>query len=143
MKVWLFISYFAFFGFATTAPAMDRWLALSMLESGDNDSATGPRGEISRFQIRRELWPGGNPRDAKAALAVAQQIMRPRLDRFQQTYKRAASDFEFYVLWNAPTQVNRPHGSVAERAARFANLVQCNNHPLQIANSAGKVTKAP
>ena len=137
------MSVFVFFGFATTAPAMDRWIALSMLESGDNDSATGSRGEISRFQIRRELWPGGNPRDAKAALVVAQQIMRPRLDRFQQTYKRAASDFEFYVLWNAPTQVNRPHGSVSERAVRFANLVQRDNHPPQTANPAGRDTKAP
>jgi hypothetical protein len=143
MRVWLFMSVFVFFGFATTAPAMDRWLALSMLESGDNDSATGPRGEISRFQIRRELWPGGNPRDAKNALAVAREIMRLRLDNFQQTHKRAATDFEFYVLWNAPSQVSHPCSSVSERAARFANLVQCDNHPLQIANSAGRDTKAP
>jgi hypothetical protein len=143
MRVWLFISYFAFFGFATTVPAMDRWLALSMLESGDNDSATGPRGEISRFQIRRELWPGGNPRDTKTALAVAREIMRLRLDCFQQAHKRVASDFEFYVLWNAPSQVNHPCGSVAERAVRFANLVQSNDHQPQMANSAGSDTKVP
>lgn len=143
MRVWLFMSMFVLFGFATTATAMDRWLALSMLESGDNDSATGPRGEISRFQIRRELWPGGNPRDAKSALAVAQEIMRLRLDGFQQTHKRAATDFEFYVLWNAPSQVNHPRGSVSERAVRFANLVQRDDHQPQTANPAGRDTKPP
>ena len=41
------------------APAMDRWEALSMIESGDNDRAVGHGGEVSRFQIRPGLWPGG------------------------------------------------------------------------------------
>ena len=35
------------------ASAMDRWAALSMIESGDNDQAVGPGGEVSRFHIRR------------------------------------------------------------------------------------------
>src|SRR5277367_6363182 len=128
MRVWLFVFILAFLGFASTAQAMDRWAALSMIESGDNDNAAGPGGEISRFQIRPELWSGGNPHDAKAALAVAQEIMRPRLDDFQRSHKREASDFEFYVLWNAPSQVDHPRGSVAERARRFANLVQRDDH---------------
>jgi hypothetical protein len=134
---------FAFLGFASTAPAMDRWSALSMLESGDNDDATGPGGEISRFQIRRELWSGGNPHDTKTALAVAQEIMRPRLDDFQRTHKRAASDFEFYVLWNAPSQVDHPRSPVAERARRFANLVQRDDHQPPMTNSPAKGTNAP
>ena len=57
---------------AATVSAMDRWAALSMIESGDKDRAVGPRGEVSRFQIRPELWPGGNPQDEQAALSVAQ-----------------------------------------------------------------------
>src|SRR5664280_1097137 len=79
--------------------AMDRWAALSMIESGDNDHAVGPGGEVSRFQIRRELWPGGNPQDAHDAQSAAQEIMLSRLEEFQRTHQRPATDFEFYVLW--------------------------------------------
>jgi len=116
--------------FVLIAPvsAMDRWAALSMIESSDNDQAIGPGGEISRFQIQRKLWPGGDPQNAQVALAVAQEIMRPRLARFQQSHKREATDFEFYVLWNAPWQSDHPSAAVTERARRFATLVQLVRH---------------
>jgi hypothetical protein len=114
----------ACFGLVTNAPAMDRWSALSMIESGDDDQAVGPGGEISRFQIRHELWPGGNPQDAHVASAAAREIMNQRLAEFRQTHKRAATDFEFYVLWNAPWEASHPSKAVSERARRFANLVQ-------------------
>jgi len=103
--------------------AMDRWAALSMIESGDDDQAIGPGGEISRFQIRPELWPGGNPQDTQAALAAAREIMQPRIEQFKRTHQRAPTDFEFYVLWNAPWQVDHPSAAVTERARRFSNLV--------------------
>jgi hypothetical protein len=107
-----------------TASAMDRWAALSMIESGNDDGAIGPGGEVSRFQIRRSLWPGGDPQNPKIATAVAQEIMRSRLAKFQQSHKREATDFEFYVLWNAPWQADHPSTVVTERARRFANLVE-------------------
>ncbi len=102
---------------------MDRWAALSMIESGDNDAAVGSLGEISRFQIRPWLWPGGNPHNPNLALNVARRIMRARLAQFEHTHNRAPSNFEFYVLWNAPQEVNHPCRAVAKRAERFANLV--------------------
>ncbi|MDD5140433.1 MAG: hypothetical protein PHY43_09280 [Verrucomicrobiales bacterium] len=113
-------------GFVLVAPvsAMDRWSALSMIESGDDDKAVGPGGEISRFQIQPKLWPGGDPQNAQIALAAAQEIMRPRLAGFQQSHKREATDFEFYVLWNAPWRADNPSAAVTERARRFVNLVQ-------------------
>jgi hypothetical protein len=112
-------------GFCLVAPVlgMDRWAALSMLESGNDDCATGRGGEVSRFQIRPQLWPGGDPRDAKTALAVAENIMRAREAAFERVHHRAPTDFEFYVLWNAPAEVNHPHRRVAARAKRFVNLV--------------------
>jgi hypothetical protein len=110
--------------FATAVPAMDRWSALSMIESGDNDHAVGPRGEVSRFQIRPELWPGGNSQDAKNALAAAKDVMKPRLEAFEKAHGRPATDFEFYVLWNAPWQANHPSKAVTERAHRFSNLIR-------------------
>jgi hypothetical protein len=108
---------------SANASAMDRWTALAMFESGDNDHVVGEAGEISRYQIRRELWPGGNPLDACVALANAQQIMSRRLVAFERTHGRTPDDFEFYILWNAPAQINRPQPAVAERARRFMNLV--------------------
>lgn len=111
-------------GSAVPAFAMDRWQALSMLESGNNDRAIGSVGEVSRYQIRPELWPGGNPQNPQVALTVAQRTMQERLNRFVRQHKRQPTDFEFYVLWNAPWQTGRPSSVVKERAQRFANLVQ-------------------
>lgn len=103
---------------------MDRWSALSMLESGDDDRAVGSRGEVSRFQIRPELWPGGNSQNVQDALAAAREVMKPRLQSFEKRHGRPATDFEFYVLWNAPWEVDHPSKAVKERASRFSNLVQ-------------------
>ncbi|HEX3856101.1 MAG TPA: hypothetical protein VHY30_02260 [Verrucomicrobiae bacterium] len=124
MRTRLVILLLTSFWLAMTVSAMDRWTALSMIESGDDDNAVGPGGEISRFQIRRTLWPGGDPQNPQVALAVAQGIMRPRLAGFQQSHKREATDFEFYVLWNAPWQADHPSTVVTERARRFTNLVE-------------------
>lgn len=95
-----------------------------MIESGNNDRAVGSVGEVSRYQIRPELWPGGNPQDPRVALGVAQSTMQRRLIRFVRKHNRQPTDFEFYVLWNAPYQTGRPSAIVRERAQRFANLVQ-------------------
>jgi hypothetical protein len=107
-----------------SSPAMDCWSALSMIESGNNDRAIGSVGEISRFQIRPELWPGGNPQDQQIALTAAQEIMQSRLNAFRKVHKRDATNFEFYILWNAPRQVDHPGRIAAARARRFANLIQ-------------------
>jgi hypothetical protein len=125
MKVRLAIMLaFAGLGLATPAFAMDRWEALSMIESGNDDHAVGSVGEISRYQIRPELWPGGNPHNPQQALKAAQKTMNPRVERFQRMHKRQPTDFEFYVLWNAPWVVDHPSATIKERAQRFANLVQ-------------------
>ena len=107
---------------AGNAWGMERWAALSQIESGDNDRAVGPSGEVSRFQIRPTLWTGGEPSDAAAALENAKQIMAERLAAFKKKRNRDATDFEFYVLWNAPGQIDKPSKVVSERAERFANL---------------------
>ena len=114
---------FIFLILSVNASAMDRWAALAMFESGDNDRIVGQAGEISRYQIRRELWPNGNPLDACVALANAQRIMSPRLAAFERAHGRTPNDFEFYILWNAPAQIDHPHPVVMERARRFMNLV--------------------
>ena len=109
--------------------AMDRWSALSQIESGDNDRAVGAAGEISRYQIKPEVWQrfapaAANWEDQKQALAVAKIIMEQRYADFQRATGRAPTDFEFYVLWNAPARVAKPGLAIAERAQRFCNLVE-------------------
>lgn len=103
---------------------MDRWAALAMIESGDHDNAIGQAGEVSRYQIRPGLWAGGSPLNAQTARTNAQAIMTVRVARFEKAHGRPPTDFEFYVLWNAPGQIGHPHHAVVERARRFVNLVK-------------------
>jgi len=105
-----------------------------MLESGDDDTAVGPVGEVSRYQIKPAIWnataPGREPADPHVALDVAQAIMRDRCAAFEKRFRRTATDFEFYVLWNAPAHLIGPDAGgvvsrlVAARAERFCNLVE-------------------
>jgi hypothetical protein len=133
MKFLLAMCALAALGVVSSASGMDRWKALSMLETGDNDYAVGRCGEISRFQIRPQLWPGGNPQNTMAALTVARNIMQARVERFEQTHGRSPNDFEFYVLWNAPAEVDHPVSCVVERAQRYVNLVQRDERQTQAA----------
>jgi hypothetical protein len=111
------------------ACAMDRWAALSQIESGDNDLALGAQGEVSRYQVKPELWKRYAHADAdwkkpEDALAVAQQMMKERCAAFEKLVHRQPTDFEFYVLWNAPAWIEQPPKAVSQRAERFRNLVQ-------------------
>ena len=120
---------------AANASAMERFAALSMIESGDDDFAHGMYTEVSRFQIRSEVWqqttntPISEATNAAVALAVAQVIAQKRCQAFEKSFGRAPTDFEFYVLWNSPAQINNPGRVVRERAQRFVNLVQKTDSP--------------
>jgi len=115
---------------ATDSSAMDRFAALSMIESGDDDFAHGQHTEVSRFQIRSEVWqqatnlPLSEATNAAVALTVAQLVAQQRCQNFEKNFGRSPTDFEFYVLWNSPAQINNPGQVVRERAQRFVNLVQ-------------------
>jgi hypothetical protein len=114
---------------AQSAFAMDRFAALSMIESGNNDLAHGPLGEVSRFQIQRNLWcqitnaPLSQASDPKVAEVAARSLAASRCQEFERQHGRPPTDVEFYILWNAPAQISHPGNSVQERAKRFANLV--------------------
>ena len=129
-------------GVVTSASGMNRWDALSMLETGNDDSAVGRCGEISRYQIRAELWPGGNPQNPQTALTAARNIMQARTSCFQKSHGRSPSDFEFYVLWNAPAEVDHPVSCVVERAQRYVNLVKRDDRQAQADISFRKTANA-
>jgi hypothetical protein len=108
--------------------AMDRFSALSMIESGDRDNAHGPDGEVTRFQISPETLREFGIRRADlrteaGALAVAKRIMEVRAARFAAEYHRPPTAGEWYLLWHRPGRVNHPTARELERAQRFANLV--------------------
>jgi len=116
--------------FGTSLPlvAMDRWSALSQLESGDNDQAVGAAGEISRYQIKPEVWwhyasTNADWTNPENALLVTRHVMQERSAAFERAMHRPPTDAEFYILWNAPAQVRRPSKAVLARAERFCNLV--------------------
>lgn len=109
--------------------AMERWAALAQIESGNNDHALGAAGEVSRYQIKPRVWQryapaAANWRSAEQSLRIAQAAMRDRCADFQRAFRRPPTDFEFYVLWNAPAQIKKPSPAVKKRAQRFCNLLK-------------------
>src|SRR3954464_11467871 len=107
---------------------MDRWAAMSLIESADNDKAVGAAGEISRYQIKRDVWqryaePKANWEKAEDSQEVAKAIMQERCANFEASYKRPPTDREFYILWNAPASIENPSRAVNQRAERFCNLI--------------------
>ena len=124
------------FLFPLAAMGMDRLSALSMLETGNNDRMVGSAGEISRYQILKTEWRSvtNSTRwtDPHVAKAVTLQLMERRLKQFRAKHGREPSDFEFYVLWNAPAHVlvrGKVSKVVAERAERYANLCSIQPQP--------------
>lgn len=109
---------------------MDRLSALSMLETGDNDRAIGRAGEISRYQVLRREWRtvtnSAAYADSETARTVVLRLMDHRIHAFEATFGRSPNDFEFYGLWNAPSQImeGKLTRRVAERCRRFANLCE-------------------
>jgi hypothetical protein len=125
---------------------MDRIAALSMLETGDDDQAIGRAGEISRYQVLKAEWQNVtnsvNFTDSETARAVVLQIMEKRVQAFQARFNRMPTDFEFYGLWNAPSQVMRSQVSpiVAGRCQRFANLCERDRQLAQVAVQSKKIS---
>ena len=117
---------------------MDRMTALSLFESAHNDRAVGSAGEISRYQILKQEWRSVTPSkrytDSSLAKSVAEELMKRRVTAFNKVYRRDPSDFEFYVLWNAPQQLLKRQvtRTVAERAQRYQNLCEALNQPVRL-----------
>lgn len=120
--------------------AMNRFEALSQIESHDNDRAIGRHQEVSRYQIMPSFWEAAqahfrgvtdpSPTNPKAATAVAGWIMQARCRTFAERYHRDPSDFEYYILWHRPACLIGRAGArhltrmERERGLRYANLCQ-------------------
>ena len=120
---------------------MDRMSALSMIETGNNDRMVGRKGEISRYQILKREWRSvtnsARYTDPETARRVTQTLLDRRVQSFNSTYRRQPTNFEFYALWNAPSQVLGGQVSpvVAERCRRYANLCEWEGTPRRVATA--------
>jgi hypothetical protein len=101
--------------------AMDRFEALSQIESGNRDNVTGASGEISRFQIKKSVWdsetslPYSSAKNPFTAENVAKSVMSKRVSNFVFHNHRQPTAFETYQLWNPRCP--------RDTAQRFSNLV--------------------
>lgn len=123
--------------------AMDRFDALSLIESRNNDHAIGRQREVSRYQILPAFWAQAaawnaqinrvSPADPAAAKVVADSIMQGRCRAFEARYRRPPTDFEYYILWHRPAcfvgrTPRRPLTSAeVDRGRRFERLCQSGN----------------
>ena len=108
--------------------------SISMIESGDDDSAVGEAGEVSRYQIKPAVWHSFTNsiayQDRSVSCWVAGQYLSVLESSFQSRAGRPPSDFDLYVLWNAGCSYYarigfsplRVHAVIRERAERFVNL---------------------
>ena len=121
---------------------MDRLTALAMLETGNNDRMIGRAGEISRYQILKSEWHAVTNSvcyaDPETARGVALTLLERRVRSFRKAYDSDPTDFEFYGLWNAPSQVlqRRVSPRVAERCHRYSNLCEWKGIPTRLVSSS-------
>jgi hypothetical protein len=130
-----------------SASGMNRLDALWMLETGGNDQMVGTAGEISRYQVRQSVWQSVTASrqysSPETARLVALKVMESRVRAFDATFRRPPTDFEYYALWNAPTQAltGHIHPIVAERCRRFAQL--CASNPVHTMSIKGAEANRP
>jgi hypothetical protein len=110
--------------------------AISMIESGNNDDAVGRAGEVSRYQIRPQVWrtfsQSSEYNNSRVAASVARQHLDWLAKFFLERTGRTADDFDLYVMWNAgPTYYSnigfareRVRPFIRNRAQRYVNLRQ-------------------
>ena len=115
---------------------LSRLEALSMLETGDRDSAVGGVGEVSRYQMQPSVWKQYSNSQAYRDPVVAGQVAGQHLQFLETNFRRLAgrepSEFDVYVLWNAGLgyyaerdfSFARVSPVVRERAERYVNLRQ-------------------
>jgi hypothetical protein len=105
-----------------TASGLSKLEAISMIETGDNDRAVGRAGEVSRYQIRPEVWRQYSDSFAygnrEIASTVAEKHMLYLETLFRTRTGREATDFDLYVLWNAGAGYYERVGFAAQRVGR-------------------------
>ena len=102
---------------------LERWKALSQIETSDNDFATGRAGEISRYAITPSVWrqyagtlPLSVATNPFTALQVGEAVMKDRV-------RHPVTDWDWCLLWHCPSLIHHPTVSDRDYAKRFVNLL--------------------
>ncbi len=109
--------------------AADYWSALSQLESGDKDNATGRSHEVSRYQMLPSVWRSATSLPLSAATnrdvawSVASKVQGARVVAFARREGRIPTAGEWILLWHCPSRVLRPNAEEKIYEQRFLNLV--------------------
>jgi hypothetical protein len=144
----------AIFLSAGTCAGYSKLEALSLIETGNDDSAVGRSGEVSRYQIKPWIWRRYSESEAyrnrQISSTVAEKFLAELEEIFRKRAGREPDDFDLYVRWNAgPTYYGkiafskkRVHPIIRERAQRFTNLRALKPRPATSMASARQVEKA-
>ena len=109
--------------------AADNWTALSELESGNNDNATGRAHEVSRYQMLPSVWravtslPLSAATNRDVAWSVASKVQGARVVAFARREGRMPAPGEWSLLWHCPSHVLHPNAEEQDYEQRFLNLV--------------------
>lgn len=114
-----------------TGREFDRYKALAMIETGNNDHAIGKKAhEVSRYSIKPDVWkefsndlPLYAATNPFTAVQVGQALMKPRVAHFTRKHRRAPTDLEWVLLWHCPARVDHPNADDRDYALRFSNLL--------------------
>ena len=91
-------------GIDASNPGDRLFMALGMIESGNDDRGVGRAGEVSRYQIHPSVWKNYSAsrdyRNPESALQVARQHWNYLTNYFRERAGREPTPFDMYVLWN-------------------------------------------
>ena len=113
----------------STARGMEKWEALGMQESGNDDKAIGQAGEVSRYQILPSVWkeivpwPMTMATNKTAAKIIANEIMIRRIWKFTTSHHRLPTNLEWALLWKTPNRVDHPSKEKLDQAKCVVNLI--------------------
>lgn len=114
---------------ATSLHAGDNWSALSQLESGDRDNATGRAHEVSRYQMTPAVWRSATSLPLSAATnrdvawSVASRVQGARVVAFARREGRMPTAGEWSLLWHCPARVLHANAEEKLYEQRFLNLL--------------------
>ena len=114
-----------------TGREYERFKALGMLETGNNDYAIGKKAkEVSRYSIKPGVWyefagalPLSSAVNPFTAVQIGEALMQPRIAHFVKKHRRQPTDMEWVLLWHCPARVDHPTVDDRDYALRFSNLL--------------------
>lgn len=124
--------------------------ALGQIESDNNDHATGKAGEVSRYQIMRDIWDEETNHsmrwwDVGYSKLIAQSLITKRIDWFVNGTGKLPLPEEVYAMWNKPGLMekngydwNKLPLKVQERCKRYGDAVRTRN---QLVKASEKLDK--